>query len=966
MMVLHVKRLAVAVGLAVGVGYLAPMLNAPSLWDIAIAVLLGLCAAAGLSGWRSGGRWGMLFALPACMAALCVAWSVPLAKNGYPEVSITATGQKNPQSKASEVFVRLVSDPVQGKRDFDGKGWEKRDELFVSFERQPSVLHYRGAWSPGAVLRLVRHPYSGIAEVSIGNQKQRIDLYAAKESYVDLPLPLPEATVAWTGYLQRAAIAAGLGLFFAAIAMALARKSVMGAGLFALALLAGAGTLWLVKDRTYVGLMEVVAFDAASEPVRVEMDAGHGFTSALVVPVKTGTAVATEFGVEDPAEWKLGIEGGSLRALRDLDAMDASDPAADLDHGCPIKPVGDCVYEVQGTESLRVWLQAGDRQKALTLPAVAQGRERLFLRVERGQGRVAVAASRAYLQLSPWENFSRWIVALRVVDQDGKAAGRLLRISTDGNAGFTRAQAVGAHGAYAVPPLARPATGSSIGMKFLAVWVSVSFVLLLAAAGKIALELARSWRAGRRVQVLAAVLGCLGWLGLGTVMGWPGVMGWDGLSPYIQAQTGQITLWYGIGYPMIVGGFLLLGPGALITVWSVLATACLLLGAAALLLRRGSAAASWLAPVLLCAVLPFTAIVIGTLTHLRDAMNGLMLAAFAFCGFYVALQWQRWSCLLRNGALAGLLLGGALLALLRIDNIPTLLVLAAGLVLSVRGFRARALALVAVAAVCWVGVGPLVERFVLPDREGAASEKRLYASTAIINPLTGVLVLGRDRVPEALYTEIHSTLDKVVDVEHAVQHWSPYHIIYWHQTIGKREVPSVETNAQLRNLYLLAWKSDPMLLMKLRLATFGALLGHEWFEPENYQKANGSGRPSFHDHLLATAPGWQLLTELFGFAAQAHPFPAQTQALLDWEAKLASTVPQILICLIVALRFRRHPLAAVVALGELVRAGVFFLLAPASVFFYLYDMHLLGFLLPMMALTEQAVRTHGWNQEEVA
>lgn len=956
-------RVAVAggSGLVVGAGYLAPLLAAPSLRGISTAVLLGLCAAAGVFLLRSAGRLGALVAVPAILAALLVAMSVPLAKDGYPDVSITATGQKNPDSKSSEVFVRLLSEPVQGVRDFEGEGWEKRGDVFVSYQKQPNVLHYRGAWSSGAALRIVRHAYSGIAEVSIGGKTQRFDLFSEKEAFVDVPLP--EASVSWKGYVQRAVVAVGLGVFFTAAGMALAGASAAWGGVFALALLAGCGSLWLVKDRSYAGLMEVVAFAASSEPVRVEMDAGHGFTPALVVPVTGGAAVATEFAVPNPADWKLGIEGGGLRVFRELDAVAAGDASSGNDNGCAIVATGRCVYEVQGAGPLRVWLQAGAERKALTLPAAAAGSERLFLLVEREPGRIAVSASRAYLQLSPWEHFSSWINALRVVGQDGAAAGKLVRVLSDGVGGYQLALPAGADGAYRVPALVRPDTGGFVAMKVFAGLVGASIVLLIAAAGKIALALAHSYREGRRLQVLASVLGCLGWLGLGVAVGWPAIIGWDGFSPYIQAQTGSITLWYGLGYPMIVGGFLLLGSGPLVSVWSVLGTAVLLLGVAGLLLRRGSAAASWLAPLLLCVVLPFTAVMVGMMTHLRDAMNGLMLAMFAFCGFYAALKWKAWSGLQRNWMLAGLLLGGAVLALLRIDNIPTLLVLAGGLALGVRGFGVRPVALVAVAAACWIGVGAQVERFSVPDREGAAREKRLYGSTAVINPLAGMLVYGKGRIPDTLYAEIHDTLDKVMDADVAAQRWSPYHIIYWHDTNAKRDVPSVETNEQLRGLYLRALKADPVLFLKLRLATFGAMLGHEWFEPESYPKANGSGHPSFNDHLLNVDPNWRHLSELLGYAPAAHALPEQARALLEWDGKIASTALQLIVCIVVALRFRRSPLAAVVAVGEIVRAGVFFLLAPASVFLYLYDMHLLGFLLPMMALTEQAVRAGGRTGE---
>ncbi len=950
-------RVAVAggVGLAVGVGYMAPLFATPSLHSAATAVLLGLCAAVGVFVLRSA-RLDLLVAAPAIIAALLVAMSVPMAKDGYPVVSITATGQKNPKSNSSEVFIRLISGPVHGLRDFEGKGWQKRGDVFVSYQKQPNVLHYRGAWSSSAALRIVRHPYSGIADVSIGGKTQRLDLFSEKETFIDIQLP--EAGVSWKGYVQRAATVAGLYMFFAAAVTALAGASAAWAGVLTLTLLAFSGSLWLVKDRSYAGLMEVVAFSASSKPVRVEMDAGHGFTPALVVPVTGGVAISNEFAVSNPADWELGVEGANLRIFRDLTGDAGGVLSSGADNGCATPNAKRSLYEVHGTGSLRVWLQAGTEQKEITLPTAASASDRLFLLVEREPGKIVVSASRAFVQLSPWKHFSQWIVALRVMGQDGKAAGKLVRVMSEGAGGYLMAQAEASEGAYQVPALLHPDTPAFLAMKVFAGLVGASMLLLIAAAGKVALVLARSFRDGRRVQVVASVLGCLGWLGLGVAVGWPAIIGWDGFSPYIQAQTGSITLWYGLGYPMIVGGFLLLGSGPLVSAWSVLATAVLLLGAAALLLRRGAAAASWLAPALLCVALPFTAVMVGMMTHLRDAMNGLMLAMFAFCGFYAALKWKTYSSVQRNWLLAGLMLGGAVLSLLRIDNIPTLLVLAGGLAVGVRGFGLRPIALVAVAAACWIGGGAQVERFVVPDREGATREKRLYSSTAVINPLSGMLVYGKGRIQDALYADIHDTLDKVMDADVAAQRWSPYHIIYWHDTIANRDLPSIETNERLRSLYLSALKADPVLFVKLRLATLGGMLGHEWFEPKKYQ-TNCSGHPSFHDHLLNVDPNWRHLSELLGYAPVAHAFPEQARELLEWTGRIASTALQLIVCIIVALCFRLTPLAAVVAMGEIVRVGVFLLLAPASVFLYLYDMHLLGFLLPMLMLAEHAMRARG-------
>ena len=779
---------AICLGVVVGIACLVPTMTNLSWLNIALAALLGICAAIGVFFWRPLVHSSGLIAVSASIAALLVSMSIPLARDQYTDLSITATGSKNPISKSSEVWVSLL--PRQAGGNFDGAGWEKRGDGFVSYQVQPAVLQYRGNWSSGSVLRLIRHPYSGIAEVSIGGKTQKLDLFSETETSINIPLP--EGRVTWKGYLQRAAIAIGLGVFFVSLGMGLAVASTSWGRVFMLALLAGCGTLWLVHDRSYAGSMEVVAFNMNSPPVRVEMDAGHGFTPALMVPVKSGTSVETNFAVQNPIDWRLNVEGGSLRALRDLDTGAVNEAFGVItDNDCPLSTRGRCVYELEGPGPLRVWLKANGEQKVVTLPEETPESRRIFLLVEREPGGIAVSASRAFVQLSPWEHFfSRWITTFRVVGQNGKAARKLIRIQSDEVGGYRFAQAVNnSADVYRVPPVVRADTGSFLAMKFFAGVIGASVLLLFSAAANIARELAQSFRKGKQFQVLALMFGCLGWLALGLIVGWPAIINWDGFTVYVYTQVGTFDLWYGIGYPIVMGAFLLLGPGWLVSVWSVLATMVLLLGTASLLVRHASTSVSWVAPVLLCFVLPFTAIFLGMMTHLRDTMNGLMLAMFAFCSIYTALHWKKWLRVQKIWVLFGLVFVGSVLSLLRIDNVPALITLAGGMVLCTNRLNIRPVTLLIVAGACWISVNTLVENFISPDR---SREKLYYASTAFINPLTGILTYGKGQLPDVLYDDLYITLDKVMDADFAVKNWSPYQIFYWHDTTSKRPPPATK------------------------------------------------------------------------------------------------------------------------------------------------------------------------------
>ena len=65
-----------------------------------------------------------------------------------------------------------------------------------------------------------------------------------------------------------------------------------------------------------------------------------------------------------------------------------------------------------------------------------------------------------------------------------------------------------------------------------------------------------------------------------------------------------------------------------------------------------------------------------------------------------------------------------------------------------------------------------------PDRHRAEEEKRLYASTAVMNPLTGMLVYGKDKLDPQLYNDIYTSLNKIMDIDYALKNWSPYNVFF--------------------------------------------------------------------------------------------------------------------------------------------------------------------------------------------
>ena len=939
-----------AAGFLIVFAYVFPVLNDVSTSTLACAILLAAAAAwavyflsgferAALKGWR----------IPLCVIlAVGFSMAIPVPTDSHIEVRIQATGQKNPASSASEVFVRVL--PEMRGDVFSGN-WEKRGDVYVSYKKQPNELIFRGEAGDGASLRFVRHPYSGIVDIVIpGREVQRLDLFSATESYVDVALPA--VATAHHAYLRLFAIVLSVALSLSAIAQFFYLVSKRWCVTFLLISTTAIGIFCWVHGKSYAGGIELIAFDAAVAPVRMELNAGHGFTKELGRPIAVGGVVASTVDAAEADVLKLGISEGQLHFYYPMGRADA----VGIDHACLNGAGALCVVEVRAAQPAQVWIEHMGRRTFVAMPDTAKPDGRRFLLLERGSKRLVVFSSAAYVQVSAWDGFSRWIRSLRLVDANGKPAAKLVRIVSEGGGSYSVLRFGQTTGEYMLEESPRRDTPSFIVMKVFAIVAGLSFVLLAMLFSKICAILWSQYRQGQRVAVLASVAGCILWLGLALLSGWPAVVGWDGLSPYIQAETGQINLWYGLGYPLLVGGFLLLAKGWVMTLWSCLVTLCLLMGSAAMCLQSNSALARRVAPFMLCVALPFSIIPLAMMTHLRDALNGLLLTGFAVAGFATALYWPVLHVRMRWALSLVLIVAGVIVVLLRIDNLPEILMLLIGLAFVATRVRVKSAVAILCIGLFWLAASPLLERYVMPEREAAAAEKRNYEATAVINPLVGMLVHGKNSLPAPLLADLRTSLDKVLDVAVAQKSWSPYNIIYWHETAGKRGIPDSMAIAKLRSLYVQVLLANPLLFVKLRLETFGATLGYSVSDLGIVHASDIGRYPNFHDHLLKNSAEWMHITQVAGFAPSAHPVEALAMAMQSWTSRIASSVLPLLICLLVIVRFKQNPLCGILALGAIARAGLFFFLEPAAVFLYLYDLHLMGFLLPMLLMAERAMR----------
>jgi predicted outer membrane lipoprotein len=953
---LHTTRFFwhIALALAGGLAYLAPLisnLSTAALLKAALAssgIYLGLRCLSARRGTRNATLLACAFAL---VAALLLGLSTPMVRDSVPSVSITATGDRNPQSLSSEVFVSLIDQSSPAASVFKGDDWEQRGDVYVSYQRQPATLVLQGGWSDGASLNFVSHDHSGKVIVDIGSNRSTLDLYAAQAHSISLALPVPE--LSWRGLLQQAAIVIALAVFLAGVYVRLfSPLTVWNAGL-ALSVLCTAATVWTLQDVSYSGALEIVSFDAPAPAAQAHLNTGYGYSSLLVIPLQTGQSQRSQ-------QVHQAYDNNMLRAqaLRLVPYGRAQNAVQSTCRPTQDKP---CLYELLSTSAdTAPTLQLSTRDSNLTIPLPADiSTRRTFLLLEQDDIGLTATVSQAYINLAPWNQFSSHVESLAISLESSGYAQKNFRLQTSSHGNrFLPLQTL-SDGEIALTPVQRPTTNSLTAMKAMAAMVSGSLVMLLVTLFQATRSLLQIAGRGRCVQASLCLLASFAWFGLLAIISWPAILGWDGLSPYVQVQTGQISLWYGLGYPLFIGGFLLLGPGWLVTIWSLLVGLVIMLGVSVLSLRWSPKRFSRLPVILTVLLLPLSAISIGVVTHLRDAINGLMLGAFVVLAFSLVIQY-RCKKTVPEGACIWLLIIACILALLRIDNLPTLILLSVGFIAISFGWGLRTLVISGVVFGILISINPLVARFVLPDQTAAANEKRLYASTALINPLTGMLIYGKEALPAPLYADIKAELNQIMDVDHAINNWTPYNVVYWHQTSNQRPLPSDAVNKQLQHLYVRSMIEAPLLFLKLRTATFGPILGHDWNSLGKNYDANPAAHPSFHDHLLNPDPHWRQQTAIFtGFSTDGHPYPGASQALLTWNAKMASSVGQLLICLLVALfGWRRAPLSSVIALSLLARSAIFFLFAPASVFLYLYDLHFIGILIPFLAITEYFSRSH--------
>jgi len=933
--------------LALGLMYIAPLYISLSLRNFIFAFIIALCGSISFIYLKSKTNHLSKWIIVPVITAFFLSFSMPLVKDSYPDIKVIATGQKNSLSKSSEVFVQFKTTDASGLK-IAALGWEKRDDVYVSYHNQPNAITFKGSWGSESYLNFVSHPFSGIATLQIGNETRNIDLYSAVGHSV--AIPLPEGSVSWKSWMQRLSILISIALTLIFLLSKDKYHHSVTVKLASICLMVASSSLWYVKDISYTGDLELVVISGNGTPDKMSFDAGHGFTDTLTFPLDTGQVhtVTIKDSVNGP--WNIDVINGSASRYKPESSSGRIDDYCDL----TIKNTG-CLYEIVGDNPV-VFITNGSIRQKLDELVPSKSSLKYFVYLANDDDNLTATSTRAVIYTSTWQHFSQWIKAVAVSNNSNNFK-VLARISALKPGTYTLLADNTNKGEVSLSSFNYQDTTSFIAMKVAFSLICSSFVILFYLLFKIFNSLRNSYRNQSKSKIVLAVTMITGWLLLALVIGWPAVLGWDGFAPYIMAQGGQITLWYGIGYPLMVGGFLLSNFPELVTLWSFFATLIFLLGTISLFFRFYEHKIALFGVIWVTIYIPLSLIMFGMLTHLRDAMNGMILSIFMLGGFCVAFFWKKISIQGRIFYCGILVLLGLILALMRIDNIPSLIIIAAGLLLMTRKFNIRMLAILIPVILAWCAINKIVEPLIFPDRVQAAEQKRLYASTAVMNPLTGMLVYGKDKLDPILYHEISDSLNQIMDIDYALKNWSPYNVVYWHQTASQRPLPSTEVSTKLTKLYFKSMLQEPLLFLHLRLSTFTAILGQDFFPlPPLPSPQFGLSSPALTDHLLATTNPWKQTVEVMGFGPHPHFSTQLMQKFLSWSDLVANSLLQLLICLVAIGLFRYNPFSAVVALAIVVRCVVFFFFAPASVYLYLYELQLMGFAMPVMMLVEWKMR----------
>jgi len=898
-----------------------------------------------------------LLAIAAGVVAGAVFWHAAPSIGLYPTVTLSVTGDKHPDAKGAEVWLTGVG-RASGQFSVSGfEGWAKRDGVVVGYGVTAKTVQVPKTWQDGAVVRLGRSPYSGIVEVAVDDRKSRIDLYSAESSATDIPLPPPKSSILSAPFRILTALLFAWAVFYICAAYIFGHTA-FRVGVVVIAILT-ATCVWLAMTHSIAGDVEFLAVGAPApapapapangnangHPATVFLGTAQGKVEGLPLPYANYQASA-------PASF-AGIS--SLRLQTDSVPLNVwTQAGADASSKLSCTRDSPLVVEFDPRRAGELYARMGEKLTTIAAPAAADSTgpadaKRLFAVCWPYGDGLMVTWTSAYFRYNAWKGPVHAVN--RVYLDTPEQPALMLRLSSP-TGRYTPMESIGP-GEYAYPKLTFPWNHAELARRLATALIAGLCVLLIIPIAAICNMVKARARDGRRVST-ACVLAIAGvWMVATIVVGWPGIIGWDAISPVIQHGAGAVSLWYGVGYPLLVSALINLGGLELSLLLKTLIACLVVLWVALRALEEG--ASGWVINVFAAGMFLLSGTTMVAATELRDAVNGVVLSGFGLLCYVLFTGVRRQSASFSPWHYAMIALLGTLLVLLRTDNIVYVGVLLCGFAF-VRPRWRNVLACLSIVAL-WLAATPLSTRYVMERGDHGKAEMRLYKVSAFVNPLVGMLrgeALTRD---ERL--ALSTTLDKVLKVDYSVEHWTPSDVIYWHQS--DKGSPSPETLAELQRSFIFNALHHPLEFFTLRTATFVKSLGMNqaaaWLAKGHIDRA--FSLPPYFDHLGGQDTYWRSMVALAGYRPAAHLFPELAAKMYAWYEGIAFGALQLLCAVALMFGFRRHPAASLLAVALIARAGLFWLMQPASVFLYLSELQILGTLLPLLAWIEWRQRVRG-------
>lgn len=140
-------------------------------------------------------KHGLLIGILIIEVCLCnIRWGIHMLPERYLEniVHVSVGENQNPEAQGQEVWLTGIwlDEKKQELSEFinSSESWMLNENALVATGEQPEILELTLAEADTIQLEFLKHPWSGIAEISCNGEAQTLDLYSAESTVQRLTL----------------------------------------------------------------------------------------------------------------------------------------------------------------------------------------------------------------------------------------------------------------------------------------------------------------------------------------------------------------------------------------------------------------------------------------------------------------------------------------------------------------------------------------------------------------------------------------------------------------------------------------------------------------------------------------------------------------------------------------------------------------------------------------------------------